>query len=154
MAASTTWQAACGAIDATAAKAFIVEDWSGTDDDTPDGIPKAVDGSTLVTTGAWAVVRCRELQTERRAAGTYGHRGTAMVSVQLPIQATDNGPETFRRARNITGLIRAEIQTLIGGPTTLQWCDIRAEEITLTDETRGHRGFILCPSILDWSDLP
>lgn len=155
VAGSAAFRTIVNAMNATAAKAFIVEDWSGVNDDVPTaGTPKASNGSTLVVTNGWATVRLLELLTEQRAFGTYGHTGSVAVAILLPTTGGDNPAEQFRRARNAQGTIRAQIQAQIGGASTLLQANVRAEEVVLLDDTDALRGHFFCPLIIDWSDLP
>ena len=154
VAGSAAFRTMVSAANPTAALSFIVEDWSGIDDDAPSGAPKASNGTTLVITNGYAVVRVSELLTERRALGTFGRSGTVDVAIMVPTTAADTPAENFRRARNAQGTIREQIQAQIGGATTLLWADVRADPIQQMDDTTAMRGFYFCPIIIDWSDLP
>jgi len=154
IAGSATFQAITAAANATAAKAFIVEDWSGVDDARPNAQPKASDGTTLVITNGWAVVRLESSATEHRAFNTYGRSGTIDCGIMIPTTAADNPAERFRRARNAQGLIRAEMQAQLGATDTFASADIRTEPVVLMDETGALRDHFLCPIIIDWRDLP
>lgn len=144
---SATFRTLVSAADTAAALAFIVEDDSGRE-------LKAIDGSALDLTKAFGVVRFGEMNTEVRALYTYGYSGTAEILLCIPVVTTDTPAEQFRRARNIQGLVRAELQALFGTAGALVAGTFTSERIELADETSANRLRLIAPLSLSWRDIP
>lgn len=154
LAGCATWQTLTSTANATAAKAYIVEDWSGNEDAGNSTTLKAVDGSTINDAGIWAYVRVLGTQTEQRAFNTWGRSGSVLFFISLPIQSGDTPPEVVRRARNAQGSLRANMETAIGGGSTFCWADFTTPELSIADDTASSRGSVLINIEMAWRDLP
>lgn len=92
LASSAAFRAAVGAVDATAARALIIE----VDGPDPGAVPHAVLDFPV-------------LSTQRTPGGA--HAGTAAVAVELILATTpgDTAAEIYRRAGNVIAAIRREL---------------------------------------------
>ena len=153
LAATAAFQLATGAADATAARAFIVEDDAGL---AREG--KCVDGSALDLTKCWAAVRVTECRTVDRAADTYGHEGDAQILLVVPPLANETKTEYLRRGRNLGGGVRDQLtaqfgQTVNGAPTPLG-ATITTPPPVISDETGPLQGQLLIPLDISYRDIP
>lgn len=154
LAGSSTFQALVGAINATAAKAFIVEDYSGSADAGSGDTFLAVDGTAVDYTATWAYVRLLGTETEQRAFQTRGRSGSVLFFLNLPVDATDTPAEQFRRARNAQGDIRADMETAIGGASTFLWADFATPEVIKCDPSDDLPESFEIQIEMSWRDLP
>jgi len=154
LAACAAFRTLTGTATTAAAKGRVLEDWAGRDD-APGGVDfRASDGSALSINATFAAVRVTDTQSEQRAHGTWGRRGTVLVVIFMKGTATDTPAEAFRRARNAQGAIRAEMEAQIGGAATFAWAEIRTEQIVQDDDTGCFRGFYQIPLTIEWRDCP
>lgn len=153
IAASASWQAACGVATATLARACIIEDDAG--------LRRAslnVDGTALDTARIWAAVRVGTAKTTLRAWQTYGRSGEAQILIVAPKIPGDTPADAERRARNLAGAIRDDInaqwgQVVGGTPTPAAGdCDVAAP--VLADDTGPLAGSILIHLDISWRDIP
>lgn len=154
LAGCASFRTLTGSASVAAAKGKILEDWGGRDDSAAGLNFRASDGTSLSIAATFAAVRVTDTQTEQRAQGTWGRRGTVLAVVFLRGESTDAPGEAFRRARNAQGSIRAEMEAQIGGATTFAWADIRAEQIVQDDDTGCFRNFYQIPLSIEWRDVP
>lgn len=154
LAACAAFQTLTGTVTTAAAKGKILEDWAGRDDSGAATEFKASDGTTLSIAATFAAVRVTDTQTEQRAQGTWGRSGTVLAVVFLKGTPADSPSESFRRARNAQGSIRAQMEAQIGGATTFAWADIRTEQIVQDDDIGCFRGFYQIPLTIEWRDVP
>lgn len=147
LAASATFQALVAAANAAAARPFIIEDDSGRE-------LKGVDGAAIDLTKAFAVVRLGPVQSELRAANTWGRSGDGEILLFVPVVTGDTPAEQFRRARNAQGLIRADIEAQFGTAGALTAGTFVSERIELGDETTANRLRLIAPLTLSWRDCP
>jgi hypothetical protein len=154
LATCATFQTLTATVTPTAAKAFIVEDWSGTQDDGSGTAFKACDGSTINDAGLWAYVRTLGTTTEQRAMNTWGQSGAVLFLISVPIQSADTPSEVVRRARNAQGSIKAEMRAQIGGATTFAWADFETPEVVIGDDTGSGRGSVTITVEMTWRDIP
>lgn len=148
VAASATFQARVAAANATAARAFIVEDYGGDE-------ALAVDGTAINQSGTYAIVCAGPISTELRAVNTYGRKGTVSVLLIMAVLIAEDPAARYRDARNFQGLVRADLEALFGTANTyLTAGEIQTEQIELTQPDRKNRLHIIAPLIIEWRDLP
>jgi hypothetical protein len=120
LAASTSFRTAVGAATAAAAKAFIVETYSGGEVDGSSGIGKAMDGSNInLATPPYAIIGLDPgLDTEHGSGGYVDYDYALIVRLVMAKAGTGQTPaEGSRAAWNLGGLARAEMQAQVGSGT-------------------------------------
>jgi hypothetical protein len=120
LAASTSFRTAVGAATAAAAKAFIVETYSGGEVDGKTGIGTAMDGSDLtLATPPYAEIGLDPgLDTEHGSGGYVDYSFALIVRLVLARAGTgQTPPEGSRAAWNLAGKVRAEMQAQVGSGT-------------------------------------
>lgn len=152
LAACAAWRTQVGAADATAAKAFIVEQFGGR---RGDGFV-AVDGTTLDTAGSWAMVKVGAFRSERRAHDSYGWSCDAEIILNVPVVTADTAPEQLRRARNLQGAVRGQMQAQWGStsPHTAPVAgEIEPQPVIISDDTGKNRLHLVAVLSLTLFDL-
>jgi hypothetical protein len=116
-------------------------------------------GSTLVRTGAWAVVRLGPTRRLQRAFNTWGREGDATVHLHIAAQTGDDAASIVRRGRNLQGAVASGIEaafgtTLADGTLALTagWCELA--DVVVDDEAGSTAGYACAPLTIHWSDLP
>ena len=147
LAASSTFTTAGGS------RSLIAEDDGGL-----ARAPKNCDGGTLVITGLWAVVRVTECVTALRALGTYGHEGKAQVLIVLPRNASESHTDWIRRARNMGGGVRDDMNamwgTVVATVPTPASAEITTSEPMVADDTSALAGSCFVHLEISWKDIP
>lgn len=139
VAGSASWRTFVGAADAAAAKAFIVDTWSGYAD---HGQAVACNGTTLDPEAPWAMVSHGQLQTAERGVQTFDYDGSVTVTVSIPTTAGDDAAELIQRARNLLGSMRDEIQAQFGATDCLARGTTASEPPALVNETTERRDYV------------
>lgn len=120
LAACASFRTAVGAATAAAAKAFIVETYSGAEVDGETGIGTAMDGSDInLATPPYAVIGLEPgLDTEHGSGGYVDYDYTLVVRLVMAKAGTgQTPPEGARAAWNLAGTVRAELQAQVGSGT-------------------------------------
>ena len=155
LAASATFQAACGVSTVAAARQRLVEDDAGRKR-SPG--PTHVDGGPLDLTRLWAAVRVGMSKTTLRAWQTYGRSGDAQILIVQPRVPAETATDADRRARNLAGVIRDEFNALWGqvvsGTPTPAAGDVEVAAPVIADETDILAGSILIHLDISWRDIP
>jgi hypothetical protein len=134
-------------------RALIAEDDGGHIRD-----PKNADGNSLVMSGIWAVVRVNKCRSFLRALNTYGHDGDAQILIVIPRNVSESVTDGMRRARNIGGGIRDDMNamwgTVISSVPTPASGEINVTECVLADDTGPLAGKFFIHLEIAWSDIP
>lgn len=153
-AALVSMLAACAAFTgAGGSRANIAEDDGGL-----ARAPKNADGGTLVLSSVWAVVRVMKCVSRLRAFDSYSHEGDAQILVVIPRNINEVHTDWMRRARNIAGGCRDQMNALWG--TTISAVPTPAAgEITVTDpivadDTSALSGSCFIHLEIAWRDIP
>ena len=153
LAASTTVQTLAGVGTAAAARAFIVEDDGG---QITQG--KSCDGAPLNPVVSYFVVRAGPLRRVDRALNTYGAGGDVGILGVLTRIGNESDSDALRRARNLQGNIRAELEALFGttvnGTAAFVAGLFDAPPPEICDTTGPLRGRIYLFLDLVWRDIP
>lgn len=154
VAASATFQAAAGAANATAARAFIVEDDAGLTRN-----PKTADGTALNLATMWAAVRVKDTKSTLRAWNTYGTEGNAQILIVLPRASSAETDRDFHcRGRNLGGGLRADLNAqwgqVVNSLGTPAAADVDDSETMIADETGPCAGSLFIHLNIAWRDIP
>lgn len=145
-----SWRTLVGASTADQAKGFIVEENSARD----EAATKQAAVGDLDETQPMAVVRSLGVDTETVGYLTYQRNGTAEVFLRLPLTDGDTPAEDFRRLRNLSWSVVAEMEAQFGTSGALVAGEISAGETAFGDPTKSNRKTILCVLTIRWSDRP
>lgn len=153
VAASATFQGACGVATAALARSFIVED-----DGELARAAKCVDGTALDISKVWIAIRGGTVRPVFRALATYGHEGDATGLLVVPKLANETNAEWLRRARNYAGGIRDDISALWGqtvnGAPTMPYGLIEPDAPLIADPTSALAGCAFVHLAISHRDIP
>jgi hypothetical protein len=158
LAASSTFQTLVGATvgnaaaKIAAAKAFIVESYGGNTNEA-GGSAKAyaTDGAALTLSAPYAHVNSVRMDANYIGVGTYEYSGD--IEIILVIARTVSGekaPEIFRRARNVGGGIRSDLEALFGTAGYLARGEVEFEGPMIRDDTGAESGDVLVHLTIKW----
>lgn len=144
-----------GAANATAAKAFIIED-DGGDPETGAAGSQASENSTVnAVTGSFAVVRLTSGERVDRGGMTFGWEHEADIDLIIRPTNGDSAPEAFRRARNVAGSVMEQFQALFGtAATRIAWGLCGKSSTVKTDRIHALAGAFMTRTPLQLRDIP
>lgn len=147
LAGSATFRALVGVATADEAKAFIVETHSGAPGQNSGklGTGQAVTGASIdLAKPTYGIVGMDPgLDTQVGGVGYVDYEFSIGIRLVLPRVAADLSPaEVTRQAWNKTGLIRSEMQALVGGANALADAEIASAGLFM-DEEGVHRDHII-----------
>ena len=126
-----------GAADATGAKGFILESWGGDHVINANGdgnTATACDGSTVDLSAAFGSVHCERVPAELIGVGVYSRSGEVQILIELPEPPPGETPgETMRRARNLGGALRHQMEAQLGGADAFAVASIDFDGATIAD---------------------
>ncbi len=151
LAASGSWRAAVGATTSTAAKARIVEGDGGAAGDVPRGSMINCLGDLVAIAGVRAMVTSSGIESDdSQAIGHVAHRGSVEILIVVPPTPGDAPPERMRRARNLCGLIRDEMQAAVGGPGAFAHAHIDLSAAEIIDDAPAVRDVVATTITIHW----
>lgn len=143
LAASATFRTLVSATTSDGAKAFIVETHSGSPGSVGGrlGKGKAVSGADLDLNAApFAIVGMDGVETNSPAVAYADYEFTISIRLVLQRFLPDELPaESMRRAWNVAGAVRAEMQAQVGGASALADCEINSSGLFLEEEGGVHK---------------
>lgn len=148
---SATFRQLVGADTPTQAKAFVIEFDGG--DPREVGAAKAIasDGSTMEIRPPYAQVASTEFDADdTQAYGWVKRSGEVQIAITMPAVAGDTPAERIRRALNIIGGIRADIEGQFGQAGTLALGSVASRLMPLPDETGALRGTTAGQLTIHW----
>jgi len=136
---SSTWKTVVGATTAAEAQAFVVETHSGApgQNDGRLGTGTAVNGAKInLAEPTYAIVGLDPgMNTEVGGIGYVDYDFTIGIRIVWPRTIGDETPaEASRRAWNKTGLVRSEMQALVGGAGYLADAEVKSEGLFMDEE--------------------
>lgn len=158
VAQSATFQTLVGAINATAARAFIVENEGGLQSENadPDGKDQAiaVDGTAIDTKTAHAFVDAGEVNQEPGVVFSYRpHNGLAIVRIVIPATANDEPSWRRRRVLNTLGGIKADMVAVQGTGSYFINMGIETVITRTADDGDSRQKTEEGELLITWSDL-
>lgn len=143
------WQTATSAVDATGAKARIVEWDGGLDVDETEEVRNCL-GNVITAAAPLLVITSTEFPAEERAQDSERRSGEFICRLYLPIDAADTAPEAGRRALNIGGAIRAQVRDQFGQSGRLMRGSISLRGPFIPDDNGSWRSALVLEFTLRW----
>lgn len=152
LADSTTFRTMVGAASPTEAKSKIIETDGGDPSESGQGKATACDGTTFTVKGSsYAQVACMSFPTDSPVLGWTKRDGEVMIGLIMLETAGDKPPERMRRAANVFGAIRDEIEAQAGGVGVLNAIPSLVIR-PLPDLTSGKRATLQATITIPWSN--